>query len=169
MSLKAFLPGSRVTDASSDRSEDLPSLVALTGSDLEDARRLLHLLTQSREPATGGSGAPFGPDALLARARKILTDRQKRVERFGRAMFGEPAWEMLLLLYVAQASARYTASRLARVSGYSKATAIRWLDYLEKEKLILRKSHPTDQRSVFIELTDKGISSLELYLADTLA
>ena len=83
-------------------------------------------------------------------------------------MFGEPAWEILLLLYVSQGSARFTASRLAQVAGYSKATAIRWMDYLEKERLIQRRPHPTDQRSIFVELTDKGTASLEMYLTDTL-
>jgi DNA-binding MarR family transcriptional regulator len=160
-----------VTDASPEyRTADLPTVVALTGRDLEDACRLLNLLTQKGRISNPGQDVPSPePEKLLAHARRILADRQKRMERFGRAMFGEPAWEMLLLLYVSNASARYTASRLAKVAGYSKATAIRWLDYLEREKLIRRRSHPTDQRSVFIELTGDGLRSLELYLTDTLA
>lgn len=159
-----------MTDAASEQPPDhLPTFVALTGRDVEDARRLLGLLTESQTCRAPGGGAPASsPAKLLARARRILEVRRKRVERFGRAMFGEPAWEILLLLYVSQGSARFTASRLARVAGYSKATAIRWMDYLEKERLIRRRPHPTDQRSLFVELTDQGTGSLELYLTDIL-
>ena len=159
-----------MTDATSEQSpDDLPTFVALTGRDIEDARRLLGLLTGSQTcRASDGDALASSPAKLLAKARQIVAHRRKRVERFGRAMFGEPAWEMLLLLYVSQESARFTASRLAQAAGYSKATANRWMDYLEKERLVRRRPHPTDQRSIFVELTDKGTSSLEMYLTDTL-
>jgi DNA-binding MarR family transcriptional regulator len=159
-----------VTDATSEHPpDDPPTFVALSGRDIEDARRLLTLLTEGRTCLDRGGNAPSSsPARLLGKARQILADRRKRVERFGRAMFGEPAWEILLLLYVSPGSARFTASRLAQVAGYSKATAIRWMDYLEKERLIQRRPHPTDQRSIFVELTDRGTGSLEMYLTDTL-
>ena len=46
---------------------------------------------------------------------------------------------------------------------------MRWVGYLEKEKLVQRELHPTDQRTFFVTLTEKGISLLELYLSDTLS
>lgn len=82
-------------------------------------------------------------------------------------MFGEPAWEMLLALYVAEGGPRQTVSCLAKLSGAPKATALRWMDYLSQAKLIRRDLHPTDKRVVFVELTDHGRSRVEAYLSET--
>jgi DNA-binding MarR family transcriptional regulator len=83
-------------------------------------------------------------------------------------MFGEPAWEMLLLLYIADGEARVGISRLGELAGASKTTALRWLDYLEGQKLIQRDTHPTDRRTVFVGLSDKGRRAIEAYLSGTL-
>jgi DNA-binding MarR family transcriptional regulator len=83
-------------------------------------------------------------------------------------MFGEPAWEMLLHLYSMAGAARQSMSRLAQLSGSSKATSLRWIDYLLDRGLVSRQPHPTDLRTAFVELTDKGREKLEAYLADTI-
>lgn len=141
-----------------------PDFVALSGRDLEDARRLLGLLS-----GEAGGQPELGHEVLLHHARRILAGRRRRSEYFGRAMFGEPAWEMLLLLYIGLGSIRMSAGGLAHAAGYSKATTMRWVGYLEKQKLVQRELHPTDQRTFFVTLTEKGINLLELYLSDTLA
>jgi DNA-binding MarR family transcriptional regulator len=81
-------------------------------------------------------------------------------------MFSEPAWEMLLNLYAAEGAGRLTVSGLALQSGSSKATALRWIDYLEHERLIEREAHPTDQRVAFVKLTEEGKEALGGYLSD---
>ena len=81
-------------------------------------------------------------------------------------MFGEPAWEMLLLLYVTSGASRQTVSRLAQLSGASKATALRWMDYLSDRGLIARCPHPNDARTAFVNLTDQGREMLEAYLKE---
>lgn len=105
--------------------------------------------------------------ALRARANEILCNRKRRCEIFGKGMFGEPAWEMLLILYTSDCGPRQTIGRLAEFAGASKTTSLRWIDYLEAQHLILRTSHPTDKRVAFVELTDKGRDAIELYLSDT--
>jgi DNA-binding MarR family transcriptional regulator len=98
------------------------------------------------------------------RALQLLAYRRQREEVFGRAMFGEPAWEMLLLLYGVGSGQRQTVTRLAELAQASKSTAIRWIDYLEGQGWVRREAHPTDKRSMFVELTEKGRDSLQLYL-----
>ena len=83
-------------------------------------------------------------------------------------MFGEPAWDMLLLLYINESGPRQSISRLADKSGGSRTTALRWIDYLEGQGLIGRANHPNDRRIAFAELTDKGRAAIELYLSETL-
>lgn len=150
-----------------------PRAVTLTGRDREDARRLLALLSEhDREVA--GSALPAAllqsihteQEQLREKARQILALRRKRCRLFSGAMFGEPAWEMLLTLYAADGAGRLTVSGLALQSGSSKATALRWIDYLERQELIERQAHPTDQRAAFAKLTEQGKEALEGYLSD---
>jgi DNA-binding MarR family transcriptional regulator len=156
---------------------DLPNSVTLSGRDLEEARRLLALFSGEEEEDQGTAGElarlafarrPTRQEQLELRAREILTLRQKRAELFGASMFGEPAWEMLLRLYALAGASRQSMSRLAQMSGTSKATALRWIDYLLDRGLISRQPHPTDLRTAFVELTDKGREKLEAYLVDTI-
>ncbi len=84
-------------------------------------------------------------------------------------MFGEPAWDMLLALYVSSVDGpRHSVGRLGTLSGAPQTTALRWLDYLVMEKLVVRTPNPTDRRSDFVELSDKGRNALEKYLSEEL-
>jgi DNA-binding MarR family transcriptional regulator len=106
---------------------------------------------------------------LLARARQILAHRRRRHELFGKELFGEPAWEMLLLLYVSQTTQRYTVGQLAQASGAPKSTGTRWIDHLEQQGLVEKDEHPTDRRTAFVKLSKRGQDALALYLSGTLA
>ena len=154
---------------------DPPKSVTLSGRDVEDAKRLLALLSEDEEDGTASRLArlafarhPTRQEQLTLRAREILALRQKRAELFGPSMFGEPGWEMLLQLYSTSGGVRQSISRLAQLAGTSKATALRWIDYLLDRGLVSRRPHPTDLRIAFVELTDKGRNALEAYLADTI-
>lgn len=145
-------------------------LVALDPSDLDDLRRLLAKLgpTHSqvsapfREPCAANDG-----ESLVRRARDVLAMRRKRIAIFGPQMFAEPAWEMLLLLYVSDHGQRHTQTSLCELSGASRSTGMRWIDYLVGRDLIFRKEHPTDRRRNFVGLTSKGRELLESYLSET--
>ena len=149
-----------MADANSEKAKSVSTLIRLSGQDVEDARRLLSLL------ASGEAAAPSPQKTYVERAREILLRRKRREQIFGKGMFGEPAWDMLLLLYV-EPGRRQTVSRLAELAGLSKSTAIRWMDYLEEQKLVRRETHPTDKRSISVELSSRGRDSMETYLSDT--
>ena len=147
-------------------------VVKLTSQDLEDARRLLSLLASPDEmitvhPAPGSDEAvSVSKQSLLGKAKQLIVSRRRRQDIFGKTMFGEPAWDMLLLLYARDASARQTIGRLSDLSGTTKSTALRWIDYLEQEQLVRREAHPTDRRAAFVQLTQRGRDAVELYLSD---
>lgn len=144
-------------------------VVKLTGRDIDDATRLLTLLAVGNAP--GGqqvaNDAPARKE-LVEKAQEILANRRLRSRFFGKSMFSEAAWEMLLLLYVTESGPRHTVSRFAQLAGYSKSTAIRWIEYLAQHQLILREPHPTDMRSAYVGLSSKGRDALEAYLSETL-
>jgi DNA-binding MarR family transcriptional regulator len=106
---------------------------------------------------------------LAEAARELLRKRQRRVRLFGKAMFREPAWEMLVFLYAEQDQQPFTIASLSSHSGAPATTALRWIDYLEKRRLVRRQAHPTDARAVYVELTDEAQHSLDLYFGETLA
>jgi DNA-binding MarR family transcriptional regulator len=150
-------------------------LIPFTERDIKDARRLLTVIagSQSQDPEDDSSGddaarAVGDPARLKDFARRIYEKRQERIARFGSQMFGEPAWEMLLILYLEEGNERQSQTRLADLSGASRTTAMRWIDHLVRNGLAHRQDHPTDKRRNFICLSDKGRRLLELYLSDTL-
>ena len=151
--------------------DEFGKTVRLTDQDVRDAVRLFRLLSSS------GKGEPlssrlFPPiqgqathDELVARARTVLGSRQLRTSYFSPSIFGEPAWDVLLVLYIAEASgARQTIGKLADRIKIPPTTVLRWVDYLEKARLVDRQPHPTDRRVAFIRLLEKGRSALEGYL-----
>lgn len=142
--------------------------VRLTDRDVRDAARLFGLIANHGESGLQSS-KEFAtlPEQgeLIKRARSVFEGRQLRTSYFNRSIFGEPAWDVLLVLYVADASdARQTIGKLAERIGVPPTTVLRWIAYLEKEGLVERQSHPTDRRVVFIRLIEKGRSALENYL-----
>ena len=153
----------------SDRNDDSRK-VTLSGQDLRDAARLLSTLLDSRDDKTPSSPHAIAPRhrrEFVERARQAVHDRRRRAQQFGSAMFGEPGWDILLILYTEEDTNRLQVSRLVTASGSPATTGLRWLDYLESQQLVCRQKHPTDRRIELVELTDKGRTALDSYFSET--
>lgn len=148
--------------------------VALTEKDLKETARLLRLLAElgfaeqalpTPFPAGDSVGGASDRQALIAKARIMLGARRARERYFHRDLFGEPAWEILLALYIVEESgARFTTSKLAEWIEAPLSTVVRWIKALEEKSLVGRVDHPTDKRIVFIRLLEKGRKGLDAYL-----
>jgi len=156
---------------------DIAKTVTLTEKDVRDAVRLFRIISDGTPWATLAlsedaaprrlSADPHQRNELLSRAKTVLLTRRLRARHFNRVMFAEPAWDILLLLYLADFSeGRQTIGQLADLVGTPLTTALRWMGYLEKELLAERNDHPTDRRIVFIKLTDKGRNAMEAFLTE---
>ena len=149
--------------------------VTLTEKDLKDAVRLFRLFADPALVAYEISGfvpsedeaiAPGDRRSLAAKARMVLSARLAREQYFQRDLFGEPAWEILLALYVVEDSgARFTISKLAECISAPLSTVVRWVKTLEEQSLVSRVNHPTDRRIIFVRLLDKGRQALDDYLS----
>jgi DNA-binding MarR family transcriptional regulator len=144
-------------------SPNTPNTVVLNERDVADAARLLSILAGDNAKLHAGaipSNAEDVPSKHLdpsELSRRVVASRKARYRHFSRAMFGEPAWDMLLAIYSWDAAGtRQTIGRITERSGAPMTSALRWLQYLEKESLVRREPHPNDRRTVFIELTEKG-------------
>ena len=153
----------------SDIPDNVYTLVSLDERDVEDLHRLLGKLRDRSLDSGAPDAEVFDGEELKLeqRARRLLENRRKRIAIFGAQMFAEPAWDMLLLLFLSGRGRRQTQSSLCELSGASRSTAMRWIEFLAGRGLVRREDHPTDKRHNFVSLTEKGRHLLDLYLSET--
>ena len=94
----------------------------------------------------------------LHRAKSVYSARRRRDLAAGiSGLFGEPAWDILLDVFIAQKSRReIQVSSVCIEAGVPSTTILRWLTRLELEGLIYRASDNVDGRRRFVRLTDAG-------------
>jgi DNA-binding MarR family transcriptional regulator len=137
--------------------------LTLRADEWKEVARLLERIRSS------GDGRPeSNRGMLLARARQAFADRRRRIGFFGDTMFGEPAWDMLLILYMDSHAQRHTIASLTRATGAAPSTVLRWLGPLESLDLIVRIENPLDARTVIVALTEKAEKALDTYFSETL-
>ena len=95
-------------------------------------------------------------EALLARARSILRIRRSGEQLLSRAIMGEPAFDLLLCLYVRPGQAETSLSSLASSAGIPNSSALRWILYLADKGLVLRAESKSDRRAICIQLAPSG-------------
>lgn len=101
---------------------------------------------------------------LAQRAAAILELRRRRDAQLGN-LFGEPAWDILLGLYVAAWKGRkIAASAVGLEAAIAPTTALRCLATLERYDLVKREPDCGDQRRVWILLSPRGIDRIERLL-----
>ena len=97
---------------------------------------------------------PYGGQAVVELARSMYALRRNRDSIFGGELFSEPAWDILLHLFVAGAEGR-VVSVLAASEGAAapQTTALRKLRQLEEARLIVRAGDPADARRAYVRLS----------------
>lgn len=96
-----------------------------------------------------------GKDPVVELARNMYELRRRRDASFAAAeLFSEPAWDILLYLFVAGAEGR-VVSVLAACDGAAapQTTALRKLRQLEEARLIVRAGDPADARRAYVRLS----------------
>lgn len=104
----------------------------------------------------------------FATAQSIFEQRRLRARHFpDQEIFGEPAWDILLDLYIHQSRNEEISVKSASIgSGAPASTALRWLKVLEEMNLIVSAAHETDQRRRLVRLTPEGYESMTRYLEE---
>ncbi|MBB4612516.1 MarR family winged helix-turn-helix transcriptional regulator [Novosphingobium taihuense] len=94
----------------------------------------------------------------LRLALSLYALRRKRDAVSARkGLFGEPGWDILLDLYIADR--RRTEIQVSSVcldAGVPSTTILRWISRLEEENLVYREADTTDARRRYVRLTDDG-------------
>lgn len=124
-------------------------------------------------PSAGGDRggakhpAPQDHPIWVELARQTYVDRRRRTKIFGTEdLFGEPAWDILLDLFIAAKERRRVSVTSACIgSAVPSTTALRWITILEKQALLIREADPGDARRVYVKLSARGYAGMLEYFA----
>lgn len=133
------------------------------------ARRLHDVAAKPASLRTGdGKVVQRTEPRPLTLARRAYSLRRRRAAIFGNAeLFGEPAWDILLDLFIAHGEGKTVSVSSACIGSAAPATTgLRWLGVLAEEGLVVRENDPEDNRRVLVRLTDAGIAAMERFFGE---
>lgn len=121
-------------------------------------------------PSSGGDAGDEG--ALVRRfclrtAKHLSNLHRERAKVFAAdaALFHDPAWEILLNLYIAYCEGRRPIRGEATMKDrLPPTTGLRVLANLEERGLVKTEIHPTNGRVLLQSLTDRGVALMEACL-----
>lgn len=129
-------------------------------------RRDYHAPEPAVQIAFGTSCAEHAPLPDPHAVRRIIANRQSRSRFFDSALFGDPAWDMLLDLTAAHGEgARVSVTSLCIAAGVPATTALRWITQMVESGIFVRVPDPADKRRAFIGLSDKALYAMSGYFA----
>ena len=100
--------------------------------------------------------------SLGAVAERLYADRRKRDEHFPPGLFGEPAWDLLLALFVAREEGRELSfAEACRAAGTDAEAGLKVIRKLESEGLAARGG----AEGGTVRLTERAVERLSDYLA----
>lgn len=126
---------------------------------------------EGEETSSSGEGAASDDPMELLRAHlkfrlahitedhvlSVLNVRRARGALFGRQLFTDHAWDMILELYAARlANRRMTAAELARSIDLSESVVRRWISALVDAGVIASRGGPEESTEKTFGLTEEG-------------
>lgn len=102
---------------------------------------------------------------LTDHARWILERRKQRDLYFDPMLFSNPAWDILLNLYVAGGEGRaVSVLDTCAASTLPQGVALRWLAFLKQEEMVVEMPDPVRVRQTLIRLSDHARLTMSSYL-----
>jgi DNA-binding MarR family transcriptional regulator len=112
-------------------------------------------------------GLELDNDLWLLAAKDMYKERMDRRRFFSPDLFGEPAWDILLDLYIAEKENEPVSVSAACLGAQvPMTTALRYLKLLEEQGLITREPDARDGRRHHVRISDKGYAQMTAYIAE---
>lgn len=103
------------------------------------------------------SGPSADPAALVIVARRLYAMRRRRDDLLSDGLFSEPAWDILLDLFVSDHDGRQLSVSAVCIGARApSATALRYLTMLQDAGLVQRTRDETDGRRSHVQLSPAG-------------
>lgn len=126
---------------------------------------LAQIEAEVRRLRSGDSEEKFRHDVLVQRAEELYRRRRRRHQVLGN-LASDPAWDMLLDLFVRTARGEKTpVKNLCLAACAPTSTALRWMDRLESAGLITKAGDQEDARRLIVELSEMGSKSIAQILS----
>lgn len=110
-------------------------------------------------------GAATRDADLVDFARQVLAGRRQRDRYFDPMVFSNPAWDMLLAMYVAAAEGRVqSVLDCCAAAPVAQGVALRWLAYLKQEEMVIETRDALQSRQTHIRLSDQTHLTISAYL-----
>jgi hypothetical protein len=132
------------------------------------ARQLEDLLRSTEGPCR--ESAPDASSAMIEAARRDFEARRQRDGIFGAGTFADPAWYLLLDLFVAgEEDRRVDAFSLCGRTALPEGVILRSIAHLVQSNLVTRQAKAGDPRSIYLVLTAEGQARMVEYLSRRVA
>jgi hypothetical protein len=133
----------------------------------ELARRVADLEAKGAEAGVPAPSLEFSDSKLATIATSIYRARRRRESLFDTALFGEPAWDMLLDLFInGVRGVRVSTTSLCLAASVPQTTGLRWIDQLVEHGLARRYTPPDDGRLKLVEITTEGFRRMRRYVSE---
>lgn len=104
--------------------------------------------------------------SLAGKAGQLYKIRQMRNKIFPSSIFGEPAWDIMLDLFMMfSKNKRVSVTSACVASNVPATTALRWIEVLCGKGMIERIASEQDARVTYLQLTKLGLSKMSEVLA----
>lgn len=95
-------------------------------------------------------------------AEKIYKLRRKRDALFNTGLFSDPAWDILLDLYVSEkAGKKICITNACIAAGMPASTGLRWISILDQNGYVERQDDPADAGRSLVHLTNTARNALQ--------
>jgi hypothetical protein len=118
-------------------------------------QRLPRSVSVADEPRAAGPHDNIDPaERALRNARQLMMLRRLRDKTLGPDLFFDPAWNILIELYVAHGEGTSTTVGNACIAaGVPLTSALRCCQLLQDKRMVVRERDPKDGRRIFLRLS----------------
>lgn len=155
--------------------DNLHSVVAELTAKISDIQTVVFALQASHgnreQPSVLDNGDAMSPARrshtkldLQKHIKKMINDRRRRERYFPPDMFADPAWDMLLDLYLNRLNGNVVSvSSLCIASAIPATTALRWIKSMTDNGYFERSADPDDGRRIYVHLSAMALEKMNGY------
>jgi hypothetical protein len=132
------------------------------------ARRLDELLRDMADVSPPMDAKTDLQAAALETARRLWRARRERDRIFGSTLAADPAWDILLDLFIAMGEGReVTVASVSAATGVPEPIVLRCIAHLVEAKLVARQVRPVGRDTMFLTLTERAVAMMSEFLDRT--